>query len=658
MKKTIVLLENGVKAPLYRCRALVVGSGAAGLACAERLAAGGVEDVAVVTAGLLDGVSYRSGSDKQTYYRLSVFGNTPDSPREMARSLFDGGGMDGDIAYIESLYSLPAFYRLVEYGVPFPANEFGAFVGYKTDHDPKQRATSAGPKTSRYMVEALLKQVRKRSIPVLDGLTVVRLVTKGGRNPAVCGLVALDEKSLSGKNRGLTLFQADTVVLAAGGPGELYGTSVYPAGQAGLLGAALEAGADAVNLGEGQFGLTSKPFRWNLSGSYQQVIPSYFSTGAGRERADFLTEYYRNLSELSSGIFLKGYQWPFTAARTGPAGSSLIDLAVLREREKGNRVWLDFRRNPSYGRERFRLDRMEEEARSYLARAGVTQPTPYQRLAHLNPESIELYREHSLDLREPLEITVSFQHSNGGLLVDTHWQTTIRNLFAVGEIAGTHGVTRPGGAALNSGQVGAARAAEFIRSLPAGQDAVFPRLRSAGRSVLETSRRMLAGAGLEHRRLRREIQEIMDRNAGIIRRPAGVHRACATLSALMSAAATTPPAARSCADLARAWETLNLARTGVSFLKSIDWYLRKGGGSRGSYLVITDAVRENPGRSLRVSARSGILYLCRKERAEDRRRKIVVSGKTLTAARRPVKPLPHDDSWFETVWNQRRGLGG
>ncbi len=34
--------------------------------------------------------------------------------------------------------------------------------------------------------------------------------------------------------------------------------------------------------------------------------------------------------------------------------------------------------------------------------------------------------------------------------------------FAVGEVAGTHGVTRPGGAALNAGQVFAVRLARFI----------------------------------------------------------------------------------------------------------------------------------------------------------------------------------------------------
>ena len=45
--------------------------------------------------------------------------------------------------------------HLVELGVPFPSNEYGEFVGYKTDHDPASRATSAGPLTSKFMTEKL-----------------------------------------------------------------------------------------------------------------------------------------------------------------------------------------------------------------------------------------------------------------------------------------------------------------------------------------------------------------------------------------------------------------------------------------------------------------------------------------------------------------------
>jgi succinate dehydrogenase/fumarate reductase flavoprotein subunit len=54
------------------------------------------------------------------------------------------------------------------------------------------------------------------------------------------------------------------------------------------------------------------------------------------------------------------------------------------------------------------------------------------------------------------------QHMNGGIEVDIWGQTSLPGCFAVGEVAGTHGVTCPGGAALNAGQVFAVRLARYI----------------------------------------------------------------------------------------------------------------------------------------------------------------------------------------------------
>ena len=42
---------------------------------------------------------------------------------------------------------------------------------------------------------------------------------------------------------------------------------------------------------------------------------------------------------------------------------------------------------------------------------------------------------------------------NGGIDVDIWSQSSLRGCYAVGEVAGTHGVPRPGGAVLNAGQV-------------------------------------------------------------------------------------------------------------------------------------------------------------------------------------------------------------
>ena len=171
-------------------RTAVVGSGCAGLNAADCLAALG-QEVLLITEGMNCGTSRNTGSDKQTYYKLSLAGDDGDSVGEMARTLC-GPDVDGDIALCEAAGSARAFFKLVQLGVPFPANEMGEYVGYQTDHDTRRRATSAGPLTSRYMTEALEKSVRARGVPVLDNTLVFRILT--GEN-GVCGLFCLDRRT-------------------------------------------------------------------------------------------------------------------------------------------------------------------------------------------------------------------------------------------------------------------------------------------------------------------------------------------------------------------------------------------------------------------------------------------------------------------------------
>lgn len=96
---------------------IVVGSGAAALSAAEQLNALGV-DAAIVTEGMNKGTSRNTGSDKQTYYKLTLSGNVPDSPADMAADLFAGQCVDGDVALCEAALSTRAFLRLCELACP------------------------------------------------------------------------------------------------------------------------------------------------------------------------------------------------------------------------------------------------------------------------------------------------------------------------------------------------------------------------------------------------------------------------------------------------------------------------------------------------------------------------------------------------------------
>ncbi|MDZ7338365.1 MAG: FAD-binding protein, partial [candidate division KSB1 bacterium] len=192
MRKSEVTLA-GKRLPVYRCNTLVIGSGAAGLNAAVTLVDRGQDDVIIVTDQWGGGTSNNTGSDKQTYYKLSLSGELPDCALDMARDLAQGGSMHGDIALCEAQNSLQAFFHLVSLGVPFPHDRYGAFVGYKTDHDPRQRATSAGPLTSQLMFQALAQDVKRKGIPVLDRHQVIALLTEGqGEEKRIVGALAFD----------------------------------------------------------------------------------------------------------------------------------------------------------------------------------------------------------------------------------------------------------------------------------------------------------------------------------------------------------------------------------------------------------------------------------------------------------------------------------
>lgn len=439
-----------MKSYTYEC--IVIGTGAAGYNAACRLKQFGVH-VAIVTESINCGTSRNTGSDKQTYYKLGLGGDSPDSVYEMAKDLFGGGCVDGDNALCEAALSTRCFMNLCELGVDFPVNRYGEYIGYKTDHDPYARATSAGPLTSRYMTEVLQKHAEELNIEVFSGYHVVKILKNDER---VCGVLCI-------KHGEIYAFRCRDIVMATGGPAGIYADSVYPKCQTGSSGLAILAGAKMQNLAFWQYGLASINPRWNVSGTYMQVLPRFVSIDKNGNEHDFLWEHFADKYEGLSLVFLKGYQWPFDLKKS-QNGSSLIDMLVYRECvDKKRRVYLDFTKNP------FDIDFSEllGEAYVYLSKAGATFGRPIDRLAKMNAPAIELYKSKGVDLyNQYLEIALCAQHNNGGIAVDMWWQTSVRGLFAVGECAGTHGISRPGGSALNAGQVGGLRAAQYISQYP------------------------------------------------------------------------------------------------------------------------------------------------------------------------------------------------
>jgi succinate dehydrogenase / fumarate reductase flavoprotein subunit len=684
--------------PVVTVSTVVVGTGSAGYCAADRLWELGHDDIVMVADKVRAGASRNAGSDKQTYYKLTLSGSQPDSVREMAETLFSGGAMDGDNALAEAALSARGFIRLCDLGVPFPQNRYGEFVGYKTDHDPRQRATSVGPYTSRTMVEQLEKKVLRNGTQIFDECRVVDLVVcnDGAGETRVAGLLVLRTNiPLDSSESPFLFFRCQNIVYATGGPAGIYAKRVFPNGQWGASGAALRAGVRGKNLTEWQFGLGSIKPRWNVSGTYMQAIPRFVSTDPdGSDEREFLTESIDDYGRLISLVFLKGYQWPFDA-RKAANGSSLIDLLVYQETAlRGRRVFLDFRTNPV--RPNFDHSELHPEAHEYLRRADALFGSPIERLRHMNEPAYRFYLDRNpyIDLeKQMLEVDVCAQHNNGGLTIDAWWQSNVRGFFPVGEAAGSHGVYRPGGAALNSGQVGATRAAQYIAA-SSGQplltetefvETANPIMAAALDLLSRATHRAEQGTPDNTGEMLSQVQELMSEKAGPVRSGDSILEALKQVSVwadeYTGAVSADGTSRRS---ISRTFLVRDILTTAHVYLSAMADYIAHNGHSRGS-VIYSDPSGSLPRKGhgsepdkeldlpeiFRFRLDNGALDDQVQETALPGPQFPQSSIATATPADpaatplpsnvefhwRKRRPIPQDDEFFENVWREFRANG-
>lgn len=621
--------------------AVVIGSGAAGFNAANRIKEMSNLSVAIITENINCGTSRNTGSDKQTYYKLSLSGDSADSVRQMAEDLFACGSTDGDTALCEAALSVRSFMNLCELGVKFPTNRYGEYIGYKTDHDPRARATSAGPLTSKFMTEALEKRAKELNVEILSGYLAVEILKDEN---GVAGLLCI--KTDSGELAGI---KCANIIIATGGPGGIYYDSVYPECHTGSTGLAVKAGAKMQNLTEWQFGLASVNPRWNVSGSYMQVLPRFVSVDESGNEHEFLLDFFSDPYEALSQVFLKGYQWPFDSKKV-LAGSSVIDLLVYKERViKNRRVFLDFTKNP-FNLNGIDFSRLSQEAYEYLKNAQALFGTPIERLKKMNMPAVELYASKGCNIeKEYLEIALCAQHCNGGIAVDMWWQTNIPGLFAAGECAGTHGIARPGGSALNSGQVGSLRAAQYICAHPRKQgdfDSAFilayRRHSKMLQNILSESDNidaLIAGA-----------QKEMSASAGAIRIPALLNNAAASAE---KALADIEKAVRinSPAGLYKFYKLYDILLTQRAVIACYSDFSKTKNVTRGSALY----------NAKDGSLRAGLdeIFRFRQENGEtkDFIQETVLENGRFICSWRKVRPIPENDGFFENVWRSYRENG-
>ncbi|EDS7008275.1 FAD-binding protein [Salmonella enterica subsp. diarizonae] len=657
-KETEHRIINGLSVPIYKYDALVIGTGAAGLRAAVELKRRNV-DVLLATAGLYKGASACSGSDKQTLFTAST-SKGGDNFFKLAADLSIGGCMDKDVAYVESVGSVNTLAGLQFLGLNLPEDQYGSVLRYQTDHDETGRATSCGPRTSRLMVKVLLEEVQRLEIPVLENTTALKLLVStfsGSEDKCAGAIVSINQPTVQNKFK-LGILLSANVVLATGGPGSMYRDSAYPRGCYGSLGLALDAGIMLTNIIESQFGISTarSTFPWNLSGSYVQVIPYIYSVDSVGNEINFLADYYRTTQELASNIFRKGYQWPFQSSRTLSYGSSLIDMAIFNEIHNGHCVYMDFNRNPQPvpGDAPFSLERLDVDVKQYLSNNKCDQPLPIQRLNHINPLSIELYRMHGHDISTtPLSFSINNQHMNGGIEIDIWGESSLKGCFAVGEVAGTHGVTRPGGAALNSGQVFGVRVAQKITNnlkLNTQQaELANEYIPSVFGEIISYCEKSITSAKISLSEIQDIIRKRMSDKAGFIVAAKDIKDELSAALQLFSEIEKNGIKVNDANQLTDLLLWKHFALTSSAVLSMLHYYISAGGGSRGARIVLDEQGDAVP------SDRYGIInkWRFRSEKMQDREKKYLItwSNGTFHNRTRLINPAVNlDGVFFEKNW--------
>ena len=233
----------------------------------------------------------------------------------------------------------------------------------------------------------------------------------------------------------------------------------------------------------------------------------------------------------------------------------------------------------------FSLNELDDDVYAYLRSAEALLDLPIDRLNKMNPLSVELYKVNGIYLaKNPLKVGVNHQHFNGGIRVNIWGESELKGCFAIGESAGTHGVTRPGGSALNSGQVFAIRSAQFIENQNSHIDEDPLDLKKI-KEILDFVSKSFNGNGIALQDLRQKVQTVMSEKVAFICNLEGLQEALKTIDQLIHSVSKDGIAVKHNSQLFSVFEWKNLLIEAKTIIESLIFYVSNGGGSRGARVI-------------------------------------------------------------------------
>src|ERR1700716_808752 len=385
---------------------IIVGGGLAGLFCALKLAPRPVTVISAAALGQGASTAWAQGGI------AAAVAEGDSAEAHAADTIAVGAGLvDETIALGLAREAGARIHDLLHYGVPFDRDLEGKLaVAQEAAHSARRIVHVRGDMAGKAIMSALIEAVRTTpSIRVIEGCAAEALLTGDG---AVAGLQVRKVGDASAKP---VTIASRAVVLATGGIGHLYAVTTNPAEASGL-GLAIAARAGAI---------IADP-------EFVQFHPTAIMVG--RDPAPLATEALRG--EGATLINDKGERFMQAQHRLAElAPRDIVARGVFAQIAAGHGVFLDA--TTALG--------------SHFAEKFPTVHASCMSAA-IDPA------------RQPIPVAPAAHYHMGGIAVDAHGRTSLRGLWAGGEVSstGAHGANRLASNSLLEAVVYAARIAEDI----------------------------------------------------------------------------------------------------------------------------------------------------------------------------------------------------
>jgi len=448
-------------------RPLIVGSGIAGLYVALRAHELGLKPSVITKARLEESNTlYAQGG-------IAAAIGPDDSPElHLKDTIRAGAGLvDREAARVLTFEAPNRIADLVRYGVPFDTVEGQIALGQEAAHSRRRILHAGGDATGLSIEEALKRQVQRAGIEVRER-TILRALRPGGKDGPAAVLSDAD-------GRHPEILPSQPVVLATGGAGSLYRQSSNPSIATGEgVAIAFRAGALMTDMEFIQFHPTV---------FWREGAPRFLITEALRGEGAVL----RN----SSGERFMVSQHP--DAELAPR--DIVARAIDREIQRTGSPCV------------------------YLDATSI----PRDRLFTRFPSICRFLATYGLDpSRDPIPVTPAAHFMIGGVSTDLEGRSSVRGLYACGEVAstGVHGANRLASNSLLEGLVFGERVARRLTHPHPGGP-------SPPDLVLEIPRTAGSGRGGEPAEYE-EVRDLLWNDVGIVRSRTGLTSALTALESL------------------------------------------------------------------------------------------------------------------------------